>query len=68
MRPLSRLGMMRFKKRVVASKTRPGVLPRGVRMRRFPGAAGGAQDLEHVGEGASISRLGDEDGAAHQED
>lgn len=65
MRPLSRLGMTRSRKRRRAEVLRH--LPRRVRLRRFLGAACGAQDLEHVGEGASISRLGDEDGAAHQE-
>lgn len=41
--------------------------PRRDRLRRFLGAAGGAQDLEHVGERAPVGGLGDEDGAAHQE-
>lgn len=34
----------------------------------FLGAAGEAQDLGHICEGAAISRLGDEDGSAQEKD
>lgn len=53
--------------RAALEKRQPGFLPRWDGLRQCLGAACGAQNLEHVGEGASISRLGDEDGAAHQE-
>lgn len=42
--------------------------PEQVRLLWFWGAAGEAQDLEHVGEGAAISRLGDENGTSQEKD
>lgn len=42
--------------------------PEQVRLLWFLGTAGEAQDLEHICEGAAISRLGDEDSAAQEKD
>lgn len=56
------------KKTWVARGVRSRLLPRRDGLGRFLRAACGAQDPEHVGEGAAIGGLGDEDGAAHEED
>lgn len=42
--------------------------PEQARLLRFLGTAGEAQDPEHFCEGTAISGLGDEDGAAQEED
>lgn len=71
MQPLSPLGTTRSEKKTKQGVARGGrgrLLPRRVGRGRFLGAACGAQDPEHVGEGAAIGGLGDEDGSAHEED
>ncbi len=42
--------------------------PEQVMLLWFLGTAGETQDLEHIREGAAVSRLGDEDGATQEKD
>lgn len=42
--------------------------PEQIRLLWFLGAAGKAQDLEHICEGAAISRLGDEHSTSQEKD